>query len=328
MSTRQLFKNNVSVDLLAGITNVDLTCVTAAGLGTLFGTFAAGEHIEATIKDDTGAYEIVKVTGVAADTLTIVRAQESTTARTFLIGDAPTISIRVTADTLARMAQKDADETIAGSWTFSANPTFAGAGGLLGSIQTFTASGTYTPPAGLKFAIVEVQGAGGGGGAGSTVDGACGGGGGGGGYALEKISAAAIGASKAVTIGAGGTVGATSAGGTGGTTSFGALVSATGGAGGAEGTSASGVAGGGVGGNGSGGNVNIEGGAGAAGSGASSHGGNGGNARFGGAAQGGTSVGVAGGNYGGGGSGGRRTSATNRAGGAGADGFVLVYEYY
>ena len=59
-------------------------------------------------------------------------------------------------------------------------------------------------------------------------------GGGAGGFARKKITAATIGASQSVTAGGGGTAGSTSAGGTGGTSSFGAIVSATGGAGGFE----------------------------------------------------------------------------------------------
>lgn len=100
-------------------------------------------------------------------------------------------------------------------------------------IQTFTSTGTYTPTAGMKYCIVEcVGGGGGGGGAGSTnASQVCAGaGGGGGGYARSVLTAAAIGVSQAVTIGAGGSGGSPGSDGTtGGNTSLGALVQANGG---------------------------------------------------------------------------------------------------
>lgn len=103
--------------------------------------------------------------------------------------------------------------------------------------QIFTATGTYTPSAGMVYAVVECIGGGGGGGgtgnpAASTAS--QGGGGGGGGYSRVTVTAAAIGASKAVTIGAAGGGGATgnNAGSGGGDTSLGALCVAKGGSGG------------------------------------------------------------------------------------------------
>lgn len=104
----------------------------------------------------------------------------------------------------------------------------------------FSASGTWTKQAGLKFILVEIWGGGGGGA--TAVNGA---GGAGGGFSQKKIAASALGATETVTIGAGGT-----SGGAGGTTSFGAHCSATGGGG----------SGGSVG-AGSGGDLNLNGGA-------------------------------------------------------------------
>lgn len=112
------------------------------------------------------------------------------------------------------------------SW--SATPPFSAV-----NIQTFTADGTYTPTAGMKYCLVEaVGGGGGGGGAGAGGGGA--GGGSSGGYTKAAFTAATIGVSQAVTIGAAGT-GGTSAptnGVAGGATSLGALLTANGGLGG------------------------------------------------------------------------------------------------
>lgn len=85
--------------------------------------------------------------------------------------------------------------------------------GTLPTITSFTASGTYTKPAGLKYAIVEVQGAGGTGGT-INAGGSCGGGGGGG-YVRKMILAASIGTTETVTVGTAG-IGS-------GNTSFGSL---------------------------------------------------------------------------------------------------------
>lgn len=103
------------------------------------------------------------------------------------------------------------------------------------NIQTFTSSGTYTPSANMVYCIVQCLGGGGAGGgasATSSLEYSTGGGGGAGEYAEGIFSSAAIGASKPVTIGAGGVGSSGSAGGTGGPTSLGALISCNGGAGG------------------------------------------------------------------------------------------------
>src|SRR5215468_8638562 len=78
-------------------------------------------------------------------------------------------------------------------------------------VQVFTASGTYVPSANLVSAVVEcVGGGGGGGGTPSETTGyvGAGGGGGSGSYSRKYLTAAQIGASQTITIGAGGNGGA------------------------------------------------------------------------------------------------------------------------
>ena len=119
------------------------------------------------------------------------------------------------------------------------------------SCQTFSASGTWNKPNGIRYVRVQLVGGGGGGGGHGESGGA-------GGYSEKIIDVRSI-SSVTVTIGQGG--GGTTyhnAGGNGGTTSFGSHLSAGGGYGAIRHFSHSG----GGGGAGSGGNVNLHGGGG------------------------------------------------------------------
>ncbi len=98
------------------------------------------------------------------------------------------------------------------------------------NVQTFYTPGaaTYTPTPGMKYCKVEVQG---GGASGSSPNfPSSGTGGGGGGYAIGLFDAATIGASVALTIGAGGLGVVGTDGNDGGDTLFGAHITAQGGA--------------------------------------------------------------------------------------------------
>lgn len=205
-----------------------------------------------------------------------------------------------------------------GRLTAASNVAFSSTGALIG-FQVFTASGSYTKATNNpSFVIVELVGGGGGGGGTNSTVGAYGGSGGSGGYAKEKILASSLAASETVTIGAGGSGGTGSANGVaGGTTSFGAFLSATGGALGVAGTSNIGFESG-AGGIGIGGNLNLQGGGG---------GRNGGNSYFSGGGAGTAGNGGAGNaNTGGGGAGGC-SNGNIRNGGAGGTGLVIVWEY-
>lgn len=214
-----------------------------------------------------------------------------------------------------------------------------------GTIKTITqtvitTSGTYTKSAGLKFLMVEGVGpGGGGGGAGITGAGqvAAGSGGGGGGWSSRLFTAAELGASVAMTIGAAGNGGTGPNPGTaGGTTSFGAFMTLNGGGGGTGTAAAAGnaFASGGNGTAASGGTFNSQGNDGFAGiflGPATALGGQGAGSPYG--SGGRVVVNTNGGNargYGSGGGGGSRSpsNGAQATGGDGSAGMLLLTEYF
>lgn len=208
-------------------------------------------------------------------------------------------------------------------------------------VQQFTASGTYTPTAGMVSAVIECVGGGGGGG-GSTGNASfltAGGSGGTGAYSAKAVTAADVGASKAVTIGAAGAGTSNANGSAGGDTSVGVLCVAKGGSGGGLGSSgAFGAAGAGGLASGGTGDVKFDGVSGNSGpsnntaSGVTQPGASGPASRFGAgggsvvAAVGGAVSGASGKSGGGGGGGMSNFVATNTAGGAGGAGAVVITE--
>jgi len=202
----------------------------------------------------------------------------------------------------------------------------AGAGFSSINIQTFTADGTYTPTSGMSACIAFVTGSGGAGGGKSSGISGCGGGGAGG-TAIKFLTAADIGASKAVVVGAAAT-GGTSTGANGNSSSIGVLVSASGGSGG------TGTGTGGAGGTVSSGNVNLPGGNGgdSTGENNATAGGIGGGSFWGSGAFG-RNAGTSGSNGvsatvpGAGGSGGSRSTSGSTTGGSSIAGIVVIIEF-
>lgn len=232
--------------------------------------------------------------------------------------------------------------------TGGATVTIPGGGGGAGGTgksptqRVITATGVWTKPAGMVYAVVEVQGGGGAGGGSPTTaasQSSAGAGGGGGGYAKRTFQAGQLGATEPVTVGAGGTGVVGAAGNPGEQSVFSTgsnqMIGDPGlGGGSIAAGPAWGVAVGNIGGAASGGDINVPGTAGVSGarSGTASYGiaGSGGNSVLGGGGRGQYgNPGGGGGGFGGGGNGtAAQQSTTGFAGGPGAPGAVIVTEYY
>jgi hypothetical protein len=117
------FSNNSSTTLAASLASGALSLTVSSGTGALFPSLSAGETFNAVLMDSSNNLEIVQVTARTADTFTIVRAQEGTTARSFSSGDR--VELRMTAAALANFVQLDGAQTITGAKTFSNMPTFS-----------------------------------------------------------------------------------------------------------------------------------------------------------------------------------------------------------
>ena len=79
--------NNAFGTLNASINSSATTIVLVAGQGARFPTLSAGDYFYATLIDTSNNLEIVKVTARSTDTLTVVRAQDNTTARAYATND-------------------------------------------------------------------------------------------------------------------------------------------------------------------------------------------------------------------------------------------------
>lgn len=85
MSDNILFSNNASALLAATISSVDTVVQVAGGFGANFPSPSSPQIFYATLEDDNGNIEIVKCTSRTGDNLTVVRAQDGTTAQAFTL---------------------------------------------------------------------------------------------------------------------------------------------------------------------------------------------------------------------------------------------------
>jgi hypothetical protein len=96
------FRNNSFTTIAITIDDLATEITVATGTGASLPVIGVGEYFYATLSDIDGAMEIIKVTAVVGDVLTVERAQESTTAVPFLAGSL--LENRFTAKTLRDIA--------------------------------------------------------------------------------------------------------------------------------------------------------------------------------------------------------------------------------
>jgi len=157
-----LFNNNATSTLAGAITNVATTANLSPGSGALFPNPSTGQIFAATLIDAaTGTLnEIVYVTGRATDTVTMLRAQEGTTALNWSAGDF--FIHQLTAGQMTGFLQAVATATariVTLSGVFSMSTTDGSIG--LNRTTSLAASSTTLPggaAVGQAFMISDLQG--------------------------------------------------------------------------------------------------------------------------------------------------------------------------
>lgn len=141
-----LFADNAVSQLASGITNVALTATLTAGSGSLFPAPGAGQYFKATFVDAaTGTvFEIVHVTAVVGDTITMVRGQEGTSAHAWLAGDS--FFMAPTAGTMQAMVQ--AEQLQSGTYSTGV------AGGTANALTVTVPSTRTTAADGMALTVI------------------------------------------------------------------------------------------------------------------------------------------------------------------------------
>jgi hypothetical protein len=112
--------NNVSGFLNTAITASDTGIVLQSGNGASFPSLGAGEYFYATLVSTGNTLEIVKATARSGDSLTVVRAQEGTSAAGFAAGSR--FELRVTAQSVID-AINDRSEDLINNFTGNGSTT-------------------------------------------------------------------------------------------------------------------------------------------------------------------------------------------------------------
>jgi hypothetical protein len=102
-------KNNASGTLATAISASDTGIVLTTGNGASFPALGATDYFYATLESTGGTFEVIKVTVRSGDSMTVVRAQEGSTANSFAAGSR--IELRVTVQSVLDLAdQTDATQ--------------------------------------------------------------------------------------------------------------------------------------------------------------------------------------------------------------------------
>lgn len=105
MYTGIKFANNASTQLFKSITSDSTELEVEDNYAAIFPTLGnTGDYFMLTLQDTTGKREIVKCTGRTDSVLTVVRAQEGTTAKSFPVG--ALLELRLTADSITKVSEE------------------------------------------------------------------------------------------------------------------------------------------------------------------------------------------------------------------------------
>lgn len=107
MGNRQ-YSNNATTILAATITNVSTSIQASTGEGAKFPSLSGSQYFTVAMQDTSGNIEYMKCTARSADVLTVVRAQEDTTALAFTANLAR-FELRDTALSMSNLYQRDGD---------------------------------------------------------------------------------------------------------------------------------------------------------------------------------------------------------------------------
>ena len=326
MALKLLANNNAKSVLAAGISASATVITVGSGTGRLFPQPVSGQsYFKLTIVDAAtkSVTEIVHVTSISGDVMTVQRAQEGTLGRVWSTNDI--VANMMTAGTLDLLAPIDSpvftgdpkaptpavgDNDTSIATTAFVKRAIGNATGRLQRIIVMESSGVYTPATDINAIEVIVTGAGGSGGgcAGNSTSQTISGAGGGGGGTAIKYMPVTAGTEYPVVIGVGGaSVSGATGGNSGGNTTFNGNIIGY-----------------------AGGDVNISGGAGSDGqSGPFLMAGNGGGTFWGSGGRAGSGGGLQGYAYGAGGGGAYDGALTGTAypSGTGKNGVVVIKEY-
>lgn len=119
------FVNNFNAPLAAGLAAGDTTIPLQAGYGAILNAKLAGplgtDHLYGTLVNSANDIEIVKVTALSGDDLTVVRGVDDTVARPWLAGDI--ISMRLCALAINEALQVNAAKADVDSQVFTGTPS-------------------------------------------------------------------------------------------------------------------------------------------------------------------------------------------------------------
>lgn len=141
--TIQLFANNAKTTLASAVNSSQTTITVAAGKGALFPSPSAGQIFKVTMvsASDATVYEICNCTSRTGDVLTVVRAQEGTTAKPFLLNDV--VGNYDTAGTMQSLVQLENLQANTG--------LFAVASGTANALAISIGSGLTSVPDGMAI---------------------------------------------------------------------------------------------------------------------------------------------------------------------------------